>query len=101
MGWSAQAEAPHPPLEAYGELPRVRHMSLSPDGEMVAFVYRQNGADVIATLDIATKAITPRLSVDNIATRNIWFADAKHLILSVSDTKDLSSSTARMTPWFR
>ena len=90
LGQSALAEAPHPALEAYGELPRVRHMTMSPDGKMVAFVYRQNGSDVIATLDIATKAITPRLSVDNIATRNIWFADAKHLILSVSDTKDLA-----------
>ena len=89
LGQAALAQMPHPPLEAYGELPRVRHMAMSPDGEMVAFVYRQNGSDVIATLDIATKAIKPRLSVDNIATRNVWFADSKHLILNVSDTKDL------------
>ena len=87
-GAAAQAQAPHPPLEAYGELPFVRHMAMSPDGETVAFVIRKDGSDVIATFDIATSAIQPRMSVDNIATRNVWFADSNHLILSVSDTKN-------------
>ena len=89
-GAAAQAQVPHPPLEAYGELPFVRHMAMSPDGETVAFVIRKDGSDVIATFDIATSAIQPRMSVDNIAARDVWFADSNHLILNVSDTKDLT-----------
>ena len=88
LGLAALADVPHPPLEAYGELPFVRHMAMSPDGEMVAFVIRKDGSDVIATFDIATSAIQLRMSVDNIATRDVWFADSDHLILGVSDTKN-------------
>ena len=89
LGLSAQADVPHPPLEAYGELPTARMMTISPDGTRVAFVIRRNGQDVITTFDVETHDIRDLAGVDNISTRAIWFADDDHLILNVSDTKYL------------
>jgi acetyl esterase/lipase len=89
LGQSALAQATQPPLEAYGELPTVRMMTLSPDGRMVAFVIRRGGQDVITTYDVETHELKDRMGVDNISTRDIWFADDDHLILNVSDAKFL------------
>lgn len=82
---AAQAQVPHPPLEAYGELPFVRHMAISPDGATVAFVSRHDGKDVVTTLDVATLTVEPRMAIEEIATRDLWFADNDHVVFIASD----------------
>ena len=89
IGTAAQAQVPHPPLEAYGELPFVRHMAISPDGATVAFVSRHDGKDVITTLDVATLTVEPRMAIDEIATRDLWFADNDHVVFTASDATHL------------
>tara|TARA_R110001606_G_scaffold53129_2_gene131271 strand:+ start:1227 stop:3182 length:1956 start_codon:yes stop_codon:yes gene_type:complete len=84
-GAAAQAQVPHPPLEAYGELAKVRSMAISPDGTTVAFVSRVGGKDVITTLDVATNTVEPRMVIDEIATRDLWFADNDHVVFIASD----------------
>jgi dipeptidyl aminopeptidase/acylaminoacyl peptidase len=85
IGAAAQAQVPHPSLEAYGELARVRSMAISPDGTTVAFVSRVGGRDVITTLDVATNTVEPRMVIDEIATRDLWFADNDHVVFIASD----------------
>lgn len=82
----AHAEVPHPPLEAYGELPDIRAGAVSPDGAHVAFLVRRDGRDVVLLFSIETKKSSAVAVVDKIAARGLFFADNTHLILIVSDT---------------
>ena len=83
----AIADTPHPPLEAYGELPSVRDAAISPDGKTIAYIVRKDGKDLIATYDTETGAFAGRLGVDEISTRDIWFPDNAHLFIVTSDAK--------------
>ena len=83
----ARAEVSHPPLEAYGDLPSIRYMDLSPDGANVAFAERRNGSDYLVTFDFATRKKTYHVKIDEVATRNIWYADEDNIIILASETK--------------
>ena len=83
---AAAAQVPHPPIEAYGELPGIRNMTLSPDGSRVAFLSRVDGGDVVTVFDVASRTSSQHLRLDEISTRSIWFADNQHLIVLASDT---------------
>lgn len=87
-GPAALAQVPHPPLEAYGELPKVRDMTLSPDGNVIAFITREEGADLVTVFDMPTGDLSHRVRLDNIATRRLRFADNTHLIIQASDTAE-------------
>jgi len=84
---TASAEVTHPPLEAYGDLPSIRYMALSPDGSIVAFAERREGADYLVTFDFATRQKTYQLKIDDVATRDIWFADEENIVILASETK--------------
>ena len=83
----ARAEVTHPPLEAYGDLPSIRYMALSPDGSIVAFAERREGADYLVTFDFATRQKTYHVKIDDVATRDIWFADEENIVILASETK--------------
>ncbi len=85
IGTVAKAQVLHPPLEAYGELPFVRQMAISPDGATVAFVSRHDGKDVVTTLDVATLTVEQRMAIEEIATRDLWFTDNDHVVFIASD----------------
>jgi dipeptidyl aminopeptidase/acylaminoacyl peptidase len=84
---TACAEVTHPPLEAYGDLPSIRYMALSPDGSIVAFAERREGADYLVTFDFATRQKTYHVKIDDVATRDIWFADEDNIVILASETK--------------
>jgi len=84
----AAADVPHPPLKAYGELAKVRGMTLSPDGNTIAFITRDDGVDLVTVYDMVAGDLAHRVRLDNIATRQISFADNTHLIIQASDTAE-------------
>lgn len=88
-GRIASAEVPHPPLEEYGDLPFVQYMSLSPDGNLVAFVTRKEGSDYVTLYDSRKGKLSFLAKLDNVSTRDLWFADNEYLIIKASDTKSL------------
>lgn len=60
-------------------------MSISPDGKTAAFVSRIDGKDIIMTLDIAAGTTEPRMAIDEVSTRDLWFADNDHVVFVASD----------------
>ncbi|MCA8901696.1 MAG: S9 family peptidase [Hyphomonas sp.] len=82
----AEAQAPQPPLEAYGELPGLRGFAISPDGEHVAFLARNDGKDLVLLYTLATGELNALTNVDNISARGLMFGDNKHVILIASHT---------------
>lgn len=87
-GLTAMAQVPQPPLEAYGELPKVRDMTISPDGSVIAFITRDEGVDLITVYDAVSGDFSHRVRLDNVSTRDIWFADRDHLMIFTSDTSE-------------
>ncbi|RMF01753.1 MAG: hypothetical protein D6773_09660, partial [Alphaproteobacteria bacterium] len=83
---TVRAEAVHPPLEAYGELPGYRLFALSPDGEHAAFVARRDGRDIVVLYTRSTGEASGLMGVDKISVRDLFFADNDHVILVASET---------------
>ncbi|MEL6857897.1 MAG: S9 family peptidase [Pseudomonadota bacterium] len=85
LSFSAAAEYPKPPLEAYGALPQVQSAEISPDGTKVA---------VIANLPTGTRlivfetdgSITHQFGVEESKARGIRFYDNEHVIMRASET---------------
>ena len=77
-----------PPLEAFGDVPGVRGMELSPDGKKVAFLQRVNGEDVLLIHDLTTKTTKGLTRVGDIRARYVHFVGNDYVVLVASkDTR--------------
>ncbi|QOJ30989.1 MAG: S9 family peptidase [Gammaproteobacteria bacterium] len=74
-----------PPLEAYGRLPGVEHLALSPSGERVATIAVMGER---RRLIVATTRGKLLQSVDagNFKTRDVWWAGDDHVLAATSST---------------
>jgi dipeptidyl aminopeptidase/acylaminoacyl peptidase len=81
--------AAKPPIEAFGDVPEVRAMDLSPDGSRVAFIQRIKGVDFLVTYEFATKAWKPLVSVAEIRARTVQFAGNNFILLRASKAERL------------
>ena len=77
-----------PPIEAYGALPTIRSMALSPDGQRVAFIIRQDTAEALQTYDFEEGALGA-VRTDNMKAGSVFFAGPNHVILSASKTTQM------------
>ncbi len=83
-----------PPLEAYGELPAVEEMVLSPSGNRFAAVTTLEGKRIIAILS-ADMRLLKRLEIGDIKVRSIEFATDDLLLIRRSMTQDLGFGFAQ------
>jgi dipeptidyl aminopeptidase/acylaminoacyl peptidase len=74
------------PLEAYGHLPQIEDVSLSPDGLQIAFVRTEGDTRVIwvGPLADATKALPIKVGDEKL--RAIGWADNSHVLMEMSGT---------------
>ena len=81
------AQTPLPPIEAYGELPTISSMAISPDGSRLAFIQRNGENNTLRVLDLADgmKAIYGG-DIGKAKTINIEWAGNKHVIFRIFDT---------------
>lgn len=86
QGPPATADVPHPPIEAYGELPGYRLFALSPNGDHAAFIARWEGRDIVVLYTRKTGETSALMGIDKIAVRDLFFADNDHVILVASET---------------
>ncbi len=69
------------PLSAYGALPSLELVELSPSGKQLAFVTVSGEQRMLVLLDMATKAQTGGVSVGEAKVRNLqWIGETKVLI---------------------
>ena len=76
-----------PPLEAYGELPDIEDVSLSPNGR-IALLGKVNGKRVVLMLDENRKPMNYAL-VGDIKVRSIGWAGEDIVIVQRTDTQEL------------
>ena len=82
-----------PPLEAFGDVPSIRAMDLSPDGKRVAYIQRKDGEDVLVIFDLATSTARGLARVSDIRARYVQFISDTYVVLVASkDTRTFGYS---------
>jgi dipeptidyl aminopeptidase/acylaminoacyl peptidase len=90
----ARAAAPPPPLgvEAYGRLPNVELVRMSPSGEKIAYISASGDQRRVVVKDLAGKVLLTE-DAGNLKVRELEWAGDGHLILTLSMTQSLISET--------
>jgi dipeptidyl aminopeptidase/acylaminoacyl peptidase len=77
------------PLSAYGALPSLELVQLSPSGKQLAFVTVSGEERMLVLLDIATKAQTGGVSLGQAKVRNLdWIGEGK-ILITTTKTENL------------
>lgn len=85
LGGSALAK---PPLDAFGDMPDIRAMELSPDGKRVAYIQRDGDTDVLVIHDLETGVGKGLAKVTDIRARQVQFVSNDYVLLIASkDTR--------------
>ncbi len=90
----ATAQTP-PPIEAYGQLPVVRAMTLSPSGNKLAYIMDDGEMEGLVVYDLTTNEQTG-VNTTRIKARGVHFANERFVILSASDTRRLIGYRGRL-----
>jgi len=92
------------PLEVYGRLPNLEHITLSPDGTRVAFVRTDGDERVLAIMALATGQLVAKVHVGDEKLHLIEWADDAHVMIETSVTDVLHGSNfagSNLHEWFR
>ena len=74
------------PLEAYGKLPSIESVALSPSGHATAIVITNGEERMIVVRDNATGKVIQRAATGSVKVRDVSWADDKRLLLVTSVT---------------
>ncbi len=91
LGMCATPALAKPPLEAFGDVPTVRSVELSPDGKHAAFLNRFDGEDYLVVYNFETKTRKALGRVTDLRARDVRFAGNDYVILLASHRKRLSN----------
>ena len=86
------------PLTVYGQLPSVEDVAISPDGSRLAYVRTQGDMRVVFIADVADRKIIRWVNAGENKLRDIEWADADNLMITVSVT---TSAYGFREEWFR
>ena len=71
----------------YGQLPKYRAFSVSPDGAHYAYIERSKGEEFFVVFNAAEKRVVGGANASKLKARSVYFATNKHVILTVSETR--------------
>ncbi len=78
------AKAQVPPVEAYGQLPTVKDMALSPDGSAVTYLLNKNGTEAMSVYSF-DKGPIAAVGTGGLKARYVHFAGNDHVIIRASE----------------
>jgi len=88
------------PLEAYGHLPAIENVAITPDGKVLAFTTIVKGMRVVAIYSLdESKAITA-LNAGEQKLRDLRWADNDHLLITISSTTTITGVIAPRSEYF-
>lgn len=91
---------PPPPLEAYGRLPTLEQMQISPDGKYLAFVATTQDARRVMIMRLSDDKVISGLSVSKTKLRGLQWADATHVLTTTSITTDIRGLEGPAREWY-
>jgi acetyl esterase/lipase len=83
---TSYAQSSSPPLEAFGNLPTLEDVLISPDGSRLAFVRTEGEDRFVIAKQIASSQTLGAVKVGNIKLRNLLWIDNDNLLITVSNT---------------
>lgn len=86
---TAGAETPAatpPSLEAFGGLPNLEDLAISPNGKRIAFVKTSGEARVVFTYEIGTSAALAAVKAGDTKLRSVQWVDDNNLLATISQT---------------
>jgi dipeptidyl aminopeptidase/acylaminoacyl peptidase len=92
---SLGSAAAKPPLEAFGDVPGIRAMELSPDGKRVAYIQRTNGVDTLVIHEFETQQGRGLAKVTDIRARDVHFVGNDYVVLIASTDTRISGFRGR------
>ncbi len=91
MGWVslAMGQSVPPPLEAYGALPVIRYMEVSPNGQYLAWVETERGkGDFVVVSELNTGEIIAGAQIEDFKPWGLNFVNDEYLVISGSSVVD-------------
>jgi len=95
----AGARAAGAPLEAYGKLPAIEQVVISPDGARLAYVVTDGEHRVVAVQSLVDQKIIGGLKAGDAKVRDIRWAGSNHLLVTVSSTGFAPGVISPRTEW--
>ena len=92
--WLAIGPANAAPLEAYGRMPMLEDVQISPDGQRMALVVTDGEQRTIAVRTIGVATPTHLLNAGDAKLRSLQWAGSNHLLLSISSTRSIADVIA-------
>lgn len=93
----ARAEAA--PLEAYGKLPNIEQVEISPDGQKLGVIWTDGTQRRVVVRDIATGKLS-QLGAGDVKVRSLDWAGPNHLLITTSTTSYISGVEAPRGEYF-
>ena len=97
---AAAAQAAPAPLSAYGSLPTIEQVAISPSGRLLAIDVVKGDQRTIVIQDIVAKSIVTGLRVGDVKIRQLEWAGDGHLIITSSATSGILGVLADRGEWF-
>jgi dipeptidyl aminopeptidase/acylaminoacyl peptidase len=89
-GWLTGAgSATAAPLEAYGKLPSIEDVNVSPDGSRIAASTTFGDKRRVVVIRLSDNAVIAGLDVGDTKLRNVEWADDDHLLITMSSTAEV------------
>ncbi len=88
------------PLAAYGELPTIEQIAISPDGKLLAIDVVKGEQRSIVVQDLAARKILTGIRTGEAKIRNLQFAGNDHLIITSSSTSGMLGVMVDKSEWF-
>ncbi|HEY7773566.1 MAG TPA: hypothetical protein VIC26_10295, partial [Marinagarivorans sp.] len=84
-----------PTLDDYGSLPTTSQVSLSPDGETIAFRRFEGEKDSLMVYSLANKKLVRAVDVSAVTPDEMFFISGKQLVIRASERKKLPGFKGR------
>jgi len=85
----AREATPPPPIEAFGQLPALDQVTLSPNGENIAFVGTVQGKRVLGVRSLAGQTLGA-VDLGNAKVRDVQWGDDDHVLITTSTTTEIA-----------
>lgn len=82
-----------PPAEAFASLPEFSLVTMSPDGQKLAWAASSDGTPAILMFDLASGKVLRKVRSGELPVRDLVWADDRTLLITVSSTQSQNPST--------
>ena len=91
---STASAVPTVPIEALGEEATLRYVRISPDGEHVAYMKREQGTELLAVISLSDGSLKQAIQVEGFIPRGLRWIGNDHAVLTGTKlTKDIDLGT--------